>query len=57
MEDLEQLVRRIEADGIVTRDEIHELNRALLREGLTIGARALLDEIIAKIKRGELKEV
>lgn len=57
MEDLEHLVRRIETDGVVTRAEIHELNRGLLREGLTAEARMLLDGLLAKLKRGELKEV
>jgi len=52
---LEELIARIEADGQITKDEINELNDALLEGGtLTDDDRALLNHLLAKLQRGEL---
>jgi len=58
MEKLEALIARIEQEGQITKDEINELNDALLEGGgLTDEDRALLNRLLAKLQRGELKEV
>jgi len=58
MGDLEELIRRIEADGQLTKDEINELNAALLADDkLSSDERMLLEGVLAKLRRGEIKEV
>ena len=55
---LEELIRRIEADGQLTKDEINELNAALLADDkLSSDERMLLEGVLAKLRRGEIKEV
>ena len=58
MDKLEALIERIEEDGQITKDEINELNDALLEDGkLDDEERVLLNRLLAKLQRGELKEV
>ncbi|MBN1269528.1 MAG: hypothetical protein JXB04_08075 [Kiritimatiellae bacterium] len=56
--EIEKLIRRIEADGKVTREEIEELNGLLIRDQkMTSDERMLLEGLFAKIRRGEVKEM
>lgn len=57
MADLQKLVERIERDGVITKDEVQQLNAALL-EGGSIGAedRIILNRILAKLRTGEIRE-
>ncbi len=58
MDKLEALIARIEEDGQITKDEINELNDVLLEDGkLDDEERFLLNRLLAKLQRGELKEV
>lgn len=55
---LEELIKKIEADGQVTREEFEELNSAMIADGkLTDDERMMLEQVFSKIRRGELKEV
>ena len=58
MEDIKKLFEKVEADGIITADEIKQINEALAADGvLDFGERQLLEKMVRKIRSGELKEV
>lgn len=53
-----KLISDIEADGKITRDEIKKLHAAFMNNNqLDDHERALLQKLIGKLQRGELKEV
>jgi uncharacterized membrane protein YebE (DUF533 family) len=58
MEDIKKLFEKAEADGVITSDEIKQINDALAADGiLDYGERQLLEQMVRKIRSGELKEV
>jgi len=56
--DVRELFKRIEADGVITKDEIIQINSALMADGkLDFEERGLLQKMTEKLRNGELKEV
>jgi len=56
--DIRKLFERVEADGIITKDEIKEINAAMMKDGvLDFEERGLLQKMTEKLKNGELEEV
>ena len=58
MEDIKKMFERIEADGVITKEEIRQIHETIAADGtLDFDERHLLEQMVEKIKRGELKEV
>ena len=56
--DIRKMFERIEADGVITKDEIIEINAEMMKDGeLDFEERGLLQKMSEKIRNGELKEV
>ncbi|MFC1671499.1 hypothetical protein ACFL01_00035 [Planctomycetota bacterium] len=57
LEPLEDLVKRIEADGTITRAELRELHEAIMEDGVVTSEELMvLQGIVNKLSRGELEE-
>ncbi|MCK5707443.1 MAG: hypothetical protein KAI43_07295 [Candidatus Aureabacteria bacterium] len=57
-ESIRELFDRVEADGKVTKEEVHEINRAIGEDGkLDYEERSLLEKMSEKIRNGELEEI
>jgi len=57
VEPIEQLVQQIEADGIVTKEELDQLHSAIMADGkVSSDERMILQSIVDKIRTGKLKE-
>ena len=58
MEDIKKIFEKAEADGVITAEEIKQINDALVADGvLDYGERQLLEQMVRKIRSGELKEI
>ena len=56
--DIRKLFERVEADGVITKDEIMEINSAMMQDGvLDFEERGLLQKMTEKLRNGDLKEV
>lgn len=54
---IEGLVDRITEDGILTRNELKELHEAIMADGeVSSDEMMILQELVAKLSKGELKE-
>ena len=58
LEPIEELVKRIEADGKLTKQELQEFHNAVLEDGeVSSEELMILQGIVTKLTRGKLKEV
>ena len=55
---IRELFEKVEADGVVTKEEVRMINEAIAEDGtVDFEERQLLEKMADKIRKGELKEV